>query len=129
MGMDSENRRFVKAAIAGVIPLLLAGSGLCFAAEPTAEELKSQISELNKKVAALEARQNDTRDASAAIDAVLRDANRRSQLLQTTGEVSAGYDGAFFIRQGAFTFKPGAQFQFRGVANYREDTPGPKTDE
>ncbi len=124
--MDRETRRFLKAAIAGVVVM---SSGLCFAAEPTVEELKAQLSELNKKVAALEVKQANAQDSSAAIDAVLRDANRRTQLLQTSGEVSAGYDGGFFIRSNAFLFKPGAQFQFRGVGNYREDTPGPKTDE
>src|SRR5687768_13042926 len=107
--MDSEGGRLIKAAIAGV---MVVGTGLCYAAEPTVEELKAQLSELSKKVSALEAKQIDSRDASAAIESVLRDADRRSQLLQTSGEVAAGYDGGFFVRAGAFLFRPGAQFQF-----------------
>jgi Phosphate-selective porin O and P len=127
--MDRARRRSITAAVAGVFPLMLVGAGICQAAEPTVEQLKAQLSELNQKVSALEMKQADSAAVSATIDAVMRDANKRSQLLQTSGEVSAGYDGAFFLRTGAFVFKPGAQFQFRGVANYREDTTGPKADE
>jgi hypothetical protein len=39
--------------------------------------------------------------------------------------MSAGYDGGFFIRSGDnFVLRPGAQFQFRYVANNREDAGG-----
>jgi hypothetical protein len=123
MFMDRSNRR-LKAAAVGVV---LIGAGAAYAAEPSVEDLKAQVQKLNDKVSALEARQQTASDAT--IEAVLRDAEQRSKLLQTSGEVAAGYDGGFFIRTGAFLFKPGAQFQFRGVANYREDTTGPKADE
>ncbi|HEV8607902.1 MAG TPA: porin [Tepidisphaeraceae bacterium] len=125
--MDSASRRYIKAAIAGVVFI---GAGGAVAAEPSVEELKAQVQELNSKVSALEARQQNPSDVSATIESVLRDADRRSKLLATSGETSAGYDhGAFFIKSGAFEMKPGAQFQFRNVTNFREDTSGAKADE
>lgn len=91
----------------------------------------SKIQELEAKVAALESKQvQNQKDVAATIDAVLRDAERRSQLLATTGDNAAGYDNGFFIRQGsAYQLRPGAQFQFRNVTDYRSDTAGPKDDE
>ena len=91
----------------------------------------SKIQELEAKVAALESKQaQNQKDVAATIDAVLRDAERRSQLLATTGDNAAGYDNGFYIRQGdAFQLRPGAQFQFRNVTDYRQDTAGPKDDE
>src|SRR5687768_17240799 len=86
----------------------------------------SKIQELEAKVAALESKQvQNQKDVAATIDAVLRDAERRSQLLATTGDNAAGYDNGFYLRQGdAFQLRPGAQFQFRNVTDYREDAAG-----
>src|SRR5712672_3157560 len=119
--MDRSNRCLIAAAVAGVV---LVGAGAARAAEPTLEELKAQVQELNKKVSALETKQTvDSRDATATIDAVLRDADRRSKLLATSGDMTAGYDNGFFIRAGdAFVLKPGINFQFRSVWDYRSNT-------
>lgn len=107
----------VYAAVAGALSLSAAAA---WAAEPTQAELR--IKELEQKVAALEAQQSSSKDLSATVDSVLRDAEKRSQLLATSGDMSAGYDNGFFIRAGDnWVLRPGAQLQFRYVANWRED--------
>lgn len=91
----------------------------------------ARIRALEQRIADLEARQvADARDVAAAVDALLRDAERRTTLLAASGDVSAGYDNGFFLRAGdAFLVRPMAVFQFRGVADWREDTAGGKADE
>lgn len=114
------------AALAASV-LSMAASGV-FAQQPESPE--QRIQQLEAKIAALEARQaSDAREVAATIDRVLRDAERRSQLLANGGDVTAGYDNGFFIRSGPNLLRVGAQFQFRGVVNYREDTGGDKDDE
>src|SRR5687768_9567339 len=69
------------------------------AVEPSYEELKSRVVELEYKVEQIAAQKSgDSRDVAATIDAVLRDAERRSQLLANGGGVNAGYDNGFFIQ-------------------------------
>lgn len=112
---NAKSRIF--AAVAGALSVGAAAAW----AEPTPQDMK--IQELQDKVAALEARQaSNSKDLAATIDGILRDAERRSQLLATNGEASAGYDGGFFIKAGdAWVLRPGAQFQFRNITNYREE--------
>lgn len=126
--MDRSNRRLITAAVAGVV---FVGVGAAGAAEPTVEQLKVQLEELNKKVAALETKQSVSAvDQQATIDAVLRDADRRSHLLANGDNMSAGYDNGFYIRAGdAFVLRPGINFQFRNVIDYRTNTVGAKDDE
>ena len=126
--MDRSNRCLITAAVAGVVVM---GAGAVGAAEPTVEQLKAQLEELNKKVAALESKQSVSyADQQATIDAVLRDADRRSHLLANGDNMSAGYDNGFYIRAGdAFVLKPGINFQFRSVYDYRTNTTGNKDDE
>jgi outer membrane murein-binding lipoprotein Lpp len=125
--MHRSNRCLVTAAV-GVV---LIGAGATRAAEPTVDQLRAQVDELNKKVAALESKQSvSTVDQQAAIEAVLRDADRRSKLMANGGDMSAGYDNGFYIRAGdAFVLKPGINFQFRNVVDYRSNTVGAKDDE
>src|SRR5258705_9979776 len=96
--MDSESRRLITAAVT----VVLAGAGLARAAEPTVEELKAQVQELNRKVSALETKQASisSADSAATIDAVLRDADRRTKLMANSADMSAGYDNGFYIRAG-----------------------------
>src|SRR5213075_96004 len=62
--------------------------------------------------------------------AVLRDADRRSHLMANSGDMSAGYDNGFFLRAGdLFVLRPGINFQFRHVTDYRTNTTGAKDDE
>ncbi|HEV8291335.1 MAG TPA: porin, partial [Tepidisphaeraceae bacterium] len=126
--MDRSNRRLTKAAVAGVV---LLGAGAAGAAEPSVEELKAQVQELNKKVAALETKQaTSSPDAQATIEAVLRDAERRTHLLANGADLSAGYDTTFFIRAGdAFLLRPQINFQFRNITDFRQNTSGNKDDE
>ena len=90
-------------------------------AEPSGES--ARIRELEARIADLETRRAaDNADIAATVDGVLRDAERRSQLLATSGDASAGYDKGFFIRAGdGWVLRPGVQFQFRNVTNFREE--------
>src|SRR5213075_3062571 len=126
--MDRSNRCLLTAAVAGVV---LIGASAVRAAEPTVEQLKAQVEERKKKVEALEAKQTaNSADTQATIDAVLRDADRRSHLMANSGDMSAGYDNGFFLRAGdLFVLRPGINFQFRHVTDYRTNTTGAKDDE
>lgn len=110
---NSKTRMFV--AVVGALSIGTAA----WAAEPSQDQ---RIAELESKLANLETKQAaNSKDIAATIDSVLRDAEKRSQLL-AAGDSGAGYDNGFFIRMGdAWVLKPGAQFQFRGVADFRED--------
>jgi len=105
------------AAVAGALSV----GAVAWAAEPTAQE--ARIQQLEAKLAALETQQAaNSKDVAATIDSVLRDAERRSQLLATSGDQGAGYDSGFYIRAGeGWVLRPGLQFQFRNVTDYRED--------
>lgn len=104
-----------------------------FAREPTREELQGRIAELQARVSALEAQQQqqqqhstratvDTRDGPDATAAeVLVDAERRSRPSAVL-EGTAGRDEDGFFIQSAdknFLLRPVVLFQFRGVANTR----------
>ena len=93
--------------------------------QPTQRELLEQINTLKAQVERLEATQGaqaeklTAREANDAVDRVLSDADRRSQLLQVQG-FTAGYDKGFVIQSEdkSFVLKPGIQTQFRYVGNY-----------
>jgi hypothetical protein len=110
------------AAVAGVLSL---GAAAAWAVEPT-----QQIQDLQARVAELEARQaQNSRDLAATIDGVLRDAEQRSQLLAAGADMGAGYDNGFYIRGTGWQLNPWAQFQFRNVTDFRQNTGGHKDDE
>jgi hypothetical protein len=111
----------------------LGASSAAYAASPTTDptqaELLKQLDELKAKVEQLEARQHqiDTRPSAAEVDAtverVLHDADRHSQLLDAEG-FTAGYNKGKFLIQSAdgnFVLNPNLQFQYRFVANSRDD--------
>ena len=104
---------------AAVVGTLSMGAAAAWAADSQ----EAQIQQLESKVAALEAKQAaSSKDMAATIDSMLRDAEKRSQLLATSGEASAGYDNGFFIKAGdAWVLRPFALFQFRNVTDYRSD--------
>jgi len=114
--MTSKSR--ILAAVAGALSM---GAVATYAAEPSQAD---QISALEAKVAALEAKQaSNSKDVAATIDSVLRDAEQRSQLLQNMGDMGAGYDNGFYIRSGeGWVMRPGVFFQFRNVTNWAEDS-------
>ena len=120
-------RSRVLAAVAGVFSLSAAAWAVDAAPVDSGQDAK--IRELEAKVAALENKQTlSSSDATATIESVLRDAEQRSRLLATSGDMSAGYDDGFFIRAGdAFVLRPGVFFQFRNVIDYRDDLSGGKS--
>lgn len=116
--MTNPKRRTVPALMAGALGM---GGALAMAAEPTQQELLSQLQELQAKVAAMEAKQQvNTQDVDATVASVLADADHRSQLMQMEG-FTAGYNQGKFIIQSAdgnFSLNPNFQFQFRHTINY-----------
>jgi hypothetical protein len=101
------------AAVVGALGL----SATAVMADATPEQ---RIAELEARVAQLQQQQAaNSKDVAATIDSVLRDAERRSQLM-AAGDGGAGYEGGFYIRSGDFELRPGAQFQFRNVTTYAE---------
>src|SRR5687767_5220913 len=119
------SKRAIPAIVAGSLGL---GSVAAYAAEeqPSQRELMEQINALKAQVERLEATQDsrgqaNAKEVGATVDSVLRDADRRSQLLQAQG-FTAGYDKGFVIQSEdkSFVLKPGIQTQFRYVANYND---------
>jgi len=124
--MTSRSKKLaIPAMVAGALGL---GAGaIAQAADPTADQLMQQIQELQTKVQQLEAKQQTQSAATAqqvdaTVERVLQDAEKRSQLLQMEG-FTAGYSkGRFTIQDasGNWVLRPSLEFQFRGVASYRD---------
>jgi hypothetical protein len=99
------------------------------ATEPSRGEMMGELTALRARVAELRqtADRQDQRLSASEVDAtvadVIRDADRRSQLLQAQG-FTAGYDkGRFVIRSedGNFSLSPSFQLQTRYVINHRDE--------
>ena len=115
---NTKSRLFM--AVAGVLSL---GAVAAWAAEP-AQDIR--IQQLEAKVAALETQQaQNSKDLAATVDSVLRDAEKRSQLLANGGDMGAGYDAdGFYIKAGdAWVLRPSILFQFWNVTDYRQNVP------
>ena len=146
----ASGRRSLPATKAAVAGALGVGAGIfgfgstAAAAEPTQQEMLEQIKALQAKVEHLENQQQQQApqqqeaqtqpaERGATVDSVLRDAERRSSpsFLQAGG-FTAGYSrGKFLIQDeaGDFVLNPNLQFQFRHVANFRQDDVGPDDDD
>ncbi|MGA2497497.1 MAG: porin [Tepidisphaeraceae bacterium] len=110
-----NDRTCILAAVAGVL-----SAGSVWAADT---DLQQQVNELRGQVAQLEQREAaSSKEVAATIESVLRDAEKRSQIM-AAGDSGAGYDDGFFIKSGAFVLKPGVLFQFRNITDYRDNTP------
>ena len=115
------------------IPAVVAGAlGLGAAArasdaQPTTAELMKQIDELQAKVQQMEAKQSalTTQTVNDTVERVLRDADKRSQLLQMEGFTAGMKDGRFYLGSvdGDNTFMPYLLFQVRSTSNHN-DTDG-----
>jgi hypothetical protein len=120
--MRQTSKKILGLAVAGVS---IAGATLpARAADPSYEELRHQVQQLQTRLDQLEAQQAQPSAAQvdATVERVLRDADRRSQLLATDGGFTAGYDKGFFIKStdDKYVLRPGLLFQFRGIANTRD---------
>ncbi len=104
-------------AIAAAAVVVASVSGFAQAAEDSPQDVKSEINTLQRRLAALEAKDQATTTSAA----VQTDATTRSQLLQTQG-FTAGYDKGFKIQSadGKFMLQPGIQFQFRNITNFAD---------
>ena len=117
--------------LAAAIGAVVFGAAAAYGAEPAAgqqvDELKQQIQVLQDRVRALESVERTSPEVEPA-SAVADDASRRSQVfnLAAGGGLTAGYDKGFFLKSddGNFLLKPAVQFQFRYVANQRDDVGG-----
>ena len=112
--------------VAGAAGVARAEEAADAASPPTREQMLEEIRELRERVDRLTETRPAPSDAGAdvdrTVDAVLRDANDRSQLLQAQG-FTAGYTNNKFIIQsedGNFLLNPNMQFQFRAVANHAD---------
>ncbi len=94
--------------------------------QPTTAELRDQIKQLQAKVEQLEAKQTQTSaDVAATVNQIVEDANKRSAMLQTSGDFLAGHDGkGFFIKSadGNYGLFPSLELQPRSVTNYNSAT-------
>src|SRR3954470_24111386 len=99
------------------------------ATEPSRDQVMQELQALREQVRQLEQRQAKQEDkvsakeVDQAVADVIADADKRSQLLQAQG-FTAGYSkGKFLIQSedGNFVLNPNLWFQFRYVANYREE--------
>jgi hypothetical protein len=128
-GKETMMRNAKSRIFAAVVGTLSMGAA-AWAADPSPKDLQNQVQDLTAKVAALEAKQaSSSKDMAAAIDGMLRDSEKRSQLLATAGDMSAGYDNGFFIKAGdAWVLRPFAIFQFRNVTNFRSSATAKSSD-
>lgn len=130
--VDPKRRRKLPAVVAGALSaggILGLGTAGAATTEPTQQELMDEINALRAKVDQLqmtqERQQNklNATEVDATVDSVLRDADRRSQLLDAQGFTAGYHKGKFLIQSedGNFVLNPSLQFQFRYVINYREE--------
>jgi hypothetical protein len=116
-------------SLQGCLAVGLAVAGLGAAAhaqDADLGELRAQMQQMQQRINELEARQVASRDVDATVEAVLRDADRRSQVLQMEG-FTAGYSKGKFLLQSAdgnFVMHPFLQFQFRSVTDFRDGADG-----
>jgi hypothetical protein len=111
-------------AAAAVASLALTSAGVFAADEPTTQELLEQIKQLQQKVEKLEAKQTESNaDVARTVEEIVKDAEKRSVLLQTKPFTGNWESGKFTLQSedGNFLLHPWFQLQFRNVTNYRED--------
>jgi hypothetical protein len=137
--MSGNRLRFIAAAAAAAASLAVtsavvraadpgavraADPGAAPATEPTTHELLEQIKQLQAKVEKLEAKQTATNfDVARTVDDIMKDAEKRSVLLDPIPFTGNWQAGKFTLRSddGNFLLHPWFQLQFRNTTNYRED--------
>jgi hypothetical protein len=99
--------------------------------EPTTEQLQQKLQQLQSKLQQLESQQQAQQSATQqsatsratddTVERVLRDADKRSQLMQLDEGFTAGFNNGRFVigsADGNFSLMPLLQLQFRNVTNY-----------
>jgi len=124
--------RFVWTAVSGLALGFAGFSASSAKAEaPTTEPSKQQLidrvnqmqSQMDQMKAQLDTQQQNAADDQAAIAKLLADADKRSQLLDVSGGLTAGYaDRRFFIgsEDGDFMFRPWVHIQIRDSTAWQE---------
>jgi hypothetical protein len=123
IGLRTRRPLVLAAAVAAVVSF---GSVTARAEDPSYEDLKQQLQQLQARIEQLETQQHQlsAKDVDETVERVLKDAEKRSQLLQMEG-FTAGYQkGKGFLIQdaaGNWVLHPFFQFQFRSTTNWRND--------
>lgn len=118
------------------IPALMVAAlslgGVAVWAEPNQADLQKQVEQLQAQVKDLQSQRTYSQaDVTATVDSIVRDADKRSQLLADAAGGMAGWmDGGFVIQSadGVYSMRPGIQFQFRSVTNYNDMSSGENWD-
>lgn len=125
--MKFASRRRIYPAL--VVLAIGFGAGAARADDASDQQMQKKIDQLESKVEALEAQQNQTPsqakpDGPAAMNKIVSDADSKSQLMAPIVTGGSGYDPAtgFHISSddGNFFLHPWALAQFRGVINDRQ---------
>jgi hypothetical protein len=97
------------------------------ATEPSLDELRQQISQLQDRIQQLENQQHAAEHAAVTdqtVETILRDADHRSRMMQIDGGFTAGFsDDRFFLASadGNWLFVPHLLLQFRNATNWNHD--------
>lgn len=122
----TRSSKFTALSAAAVAAGLGLSAGVVRAETPTTEQLMQKIDQLQQQVDTLQAKQADAvtaKDVDATVESVLKDADKRSQMLQMEG-FTAGYNkGRFTIQDAAgnWVLRPRFEFQFQDILNYRDE--------
>lgn len=117
---------FLSRVPAFVAASMVTATVLSAAEEPTQSDLTSRIDALQSQIDQLkseQAAQKAQAKDQAATQAVLKDSDQHSQLLDAQG-VLAGYTNGRFILQsedGSYLLHPWLQIQFRNTTDFRQD--------
>src|SRR4051812_17871423 len=104
-------KRTISALLAATLGL---GATMAWADQPSQSDLQKQVEQLQSQVKDLQTQRATpsytSRDVDATVDSVIRDADRRSQMLAETGGFYGGWmDDHFVIRSadGNYSMSPG----------------------
>ncbi|MGI9015186.1 MAG: porin [Phycisphaerales bacterium] len=129
-----QRRLILAAALSGSIMVITPAATALAQDNPSEAELRARVAELEKKMADMDAAQQDGRmtearaaEVRAIVHDVLADADTRASLLQ--GGMTAGWDRKFFLASsdGNFKMNVEGQMQFRWVLNLQDEQAGDST--
>jgi hypothetical protein len=99
------------------------------ATQPAQTDVSQELAALRARIDQLEKQQQEQQikqqeaQQQATTNSVLGDAQQHSNFLEETGFIAGYKDGRFFLgsEDGNFMLRPWFHFQFRYIANYRQD--------